>query len=842
MLQIFKWRTCMILFTAMLLAMHISAASSHQSLDPTRTIASPRLIAKHHRPLREEYIWTANDAAASQRKIDFSYHDVNARTLPHYFRDTFKLTTVPHHATLYIAGPRVARIYINGSPVGELHTPRGNHMVFRTLSVNVRPFLRSGDNVLAMDVVRGWGVHHHTNSAQTSQLNFGEVLVAKIVPATEGVIASPVVVSSPTWKSTLRPGAAWEQPAYDDSSWPSVQSLGPIESNIDFFQWNADAGLYEWPGYMGEAPYMANYTLPPSRIVESVDPAHALRHAAALLYLHTATTTSVEFSVFPQAVTAKQGSPSLVLDFGREVNGRVEIMSDTNVPIAVTLQYGESIGEAEHAPFLGANTLTVPARGVARGPKSAFRYVLLHFPQSANKIYIRQILLDGIYYPARYVGSFQSSDALLNRIWETGAYTAHLCMQDSLWDAPKRDRGRWMGDMEVSGHTISDIFDDTSLLQNGFDQLIGPSPVKEQVNGIPGYSAFWIMGLADYYRHHDAENFLASVRQRLLELLHVMDTEINQRGLYEHLTAGTDFVDWSMGLNKDTPESRRALQFEYVLAYKEAAWLLHESDDNTDALYWRQRAQILTLAAQRSLLDPVSGTFGDRWQTNAMAVLSGATSHAQDQAIWSRVLSTVTDIRQPHPVITPYYGYYVLRAMARTDHRREALEWIRQYWGGMLAEGATSFWEAYDPSWPKKNFHAFLQADNKTGYYVSLAHGWSSGPTAWLTEQILGIQPTAAGFRCVQIRPDLAGLSWAKGSIPTPHGLLHVDLPGYGKGRTLILDLPPATEATLLMPTASATNRVYVNGLEKSAVMAENGKRLQLQLRHPGHYRIQVRQ
>ena len=72
------------------------------------------------------------------------------------------------------------------------------------------------------------------------------------------------------------------------------------------------------------------------------------------------------------------------------------------------------------------------------------------------------IRLEGIYYPVQYAGSFESSDPLLNRIWETGAYTAHLCMQDGLWDAPKRDRGRWAGDIDVEGRVISTAFGDAS--------------------------------------------------------------------------------------------------------------------------------------------------------------------------------------------------------------------------------------------------------------------------------------------------------------------------------------------------------------------------------------------
>ena len=42
-----------------------------------------------------------------------------------------------------------------------------------------------------------------------------------------------------------------------------------------------------------------------------------------------------------------------------------------------------------------------------------------------------------------------------------------------IWDAPKRDRGRWMGDLDVSGRTIEDVFDDHFLMEETLDRLLG---------------------------------------------------------------------------------------------------------------------------------------------------------------------------------------------------------------------------------------------------------------------------------------------------------------------------------------------------------------------------------
>jgi hypothetical protein len=192
-------------------------------------------------------------------------------------------------------------------------------------------------------------------------------------------------------------------------------------------------------------------------------------------------------------------------------------------------------------------------------------------------------------------------------------------------------------------------------------------------------------------------------------------------------------------------------------------------------------------------------------------------------------------------MISPYYNYYVIAAMAASGHRQEALDWIREYWGGMVKEGATSFWEGYDPDWPQENFHEMLQADNMQGYIVSLCHGWSSGPTAWLVEQVLGIDPRGAGFSKVSIRPDLMGLKWARGTEPTPQGPITVDLRRAGAGLTVQLTLPSDVDAEVSMPTLPSAKAVQVNGQPVAGRSAEHGARLLIELNKPGAYMLEAK-
>jgi hypothetical protein len=206
------------------------------------------------------------------------------------------------------------------------------------------------------------------------------------------------------------------------------------------------------------------------------------------------------------------------------------------------------------------------------------------------------------------------------------------------------------------------------------------------------------------------------------------------------------FFDWLPKLTGASDEAVEGTVLEFVRAYQEGAWLLSELGDNFAARQYRLRAE--TLAAQaRSRFDGADGVYGDRLQINAAAMLSGVAAERDYPSIWAQAWGRDGLSGPRAQIISPYFNYFLLQAMARMGHRREALDWMRQYWGGMLDEGATSFWEAYDLSWPKQDPHLGLQADGTTGYFVSLAHGWSSGLAAWLMEEVLGIHAVEPGFR-----------------------------------------------------------------------------------------------
>ena len=115
--------------------------------------------------------------------------------------------------------------------------------------------------------------------------------------------------------------------------------------------------------------------------------------------------------------------------------------------------------------------------------------------------------------------------------------------------------------------------------------------------------------------------------------------------------------------------------------------------------------------------------------------------------------------------LSTFYGYYVLQARAQAGDYQGCLNNIRDFWGGMLDLGATTFWEDFNLDWTvnagridelvpagKKDIHGDFGNYCYKGFRHSLCHGWASGPTAWLSEHVLGIQIVEPGCKTDQDR------------------------------------------------------------------------------------------
>ncbi len=721
-----------------------------------------------HQLLPEQYIWVG---PVSPGTAD-----------PRFFRKSFVLSAAPDQATLYVAGPYNFDVFINGTKVS--HVLVGGPVLVHdrpVVAVNVASNLHAGLNALAI-LASG-----------------SDVMAAKIVPAAQGVNAASLILSDATWKAASTAPSGWEQPGFDDTNWAGPQSLGSIELAHQHFRGNFDLGMYLWPGYEG---------------LNAV-----LSHA----------------SLDPMSVTAA-GAGSVMIDFGHEISGRLQVVSSSQKPVDLLLNFGESEQEATPpASFLSTRDLVVPASATAYGPMTAFRFVLVTFADGPEVQPLVAFHADDVVRHLPQRGSFVSSDEVLNKTWQTSVYTTELGMQDIFWDAPKRDRNPFSGDIFVAGRTAQVAFGSQKIIPETLSELLRrvcnvvvADVICKDINGIPSYNAWWVLDLGDWYGFSGDLSYVQANHDTLIGLLNTMSDETTQNLFDPSKAGGAVFADWSPGMvqfgSVKAPDAVEITTFTYYMAFKEGAFLLRQLGDSTAASEWEQKAANVRAAAIAAYWD--GAAFGPRMQTNAMAVFSGVAGDSMTASIFSHVLS-----QPPTAPVTPYFNYFVISAMAQAGHREEALALIRQQWGSMLQAGATAFWEVYDPACPTTpNFHACLtdfmnSVDNQgtNRLFVSLAHAWSSGPAPWLHQEILGIRSLDHGFKTVQIRPDLAGLQWARGTESTPNGDISINIQSAG---TLVdLDIPPGMDAYVSILTPMHNSVVAVNGRRMMGSPAENGNR-----------------
>jgi len=170
---------------------------------------------------------------------------------------------------------------------------------------------------------------------------------------------------------------------------------------------------------------------------------------------------------------------------------------------------------------------------------------------------------------------------------------------------------------------------------------------------------------------------------------------------------------------------------------------------------------------------------------NMFSILYGYADEARQQEILQHVM------RNPDvpAITTPYMRFYELAALCQLGMHDEVLSEIKAYWGGMLHEGATSFWEKYNPEM-QGNEHLTMYG---RPYGKSLCHAWGASPVYLLGRYYLGIEPTAPGYAQWEARPHLAGLDWMRGSVPTPFGPIRIDIAPHQLTITAPADIAPGT-------------------------------------------------
>ena len=453
----------------------------------------------------------------------------------------------------------------------------------------------------------------------------------------------------------------------------------------------------------------------------------------------------------------------ILYDFGKETFGPVRV----SIPEGETasLIYGESREEAtDPRNALVRETLT--ALDAPERPARAFRYILVK-AENAEKI---ALSAKYEYLPIEDKASFRCDRELVNRIWDVCSYTFHLNSREFFLDGIKRDRWVWSGDAYQSFMIARYLYNDPSVTERTILALFGKPPHRTHVNTINDYSAYLIISVWEHYFYTGDAAFLRAVWPRVRELYDFIVSRLGEHGFVERRQGDWIFIDWGV-LDKDGPHcAEQILLWQVYRSMARFAEVLGEEDD------YSVRAEALFGRINAFFWDKEKGAFIDTYasgkrfvsrQTNVFVVLFDFAEGAQRESVIKNAILN-PDLPQ---ITTPYFKLYELLALCRIGELETAQEYIESYWGGMLAEGATSVWEAYDPTQSGREHYAMYGSD----FGKSLCHAWGSGPILLLSRFCAGVYPTSVGAKTYRVEPKPGKYKVFRARIPIGGGAVSLD-------------------------------------------------------------------
>ncbi len=557
---------------------------------------------------------------------------------------------------------------------------------------------------------------------------------------------------------------------------------------------------------------------------------------------------------------------SMLFDFGEIQAGRPRIEIDAKGGEEFDIVVSERLpGEyeaggiapdarIERKPLLGldAHVTRYVARAAVQTFESfewdAVRWLQLTVRRAPAGVRINNVSVVTTRFPASRRGHFECSDPMLTRLWALGARTIELCMHDGWIDCPSREQRQWLGDATVEHlageaafgagiHPLNRHFllsAAESQRMDGLLEMFAPGDHRRFGWLIPDFTLQWIFNVADHYEYSGDRALLREVFPTLLKGLAWFEALQGEDGRIADLPYW-HFQDWAA---VGRTGYATVLNAELLGAFGAGARLARALEWNQEAERLDAKAESLRRALEshwdeeRGLyvdcVSPETGLCEPRCSqhANAAMILWGRLDAGRTQRIAAEIGDRAKLRLTPAPPVTmsgepfdaatdivlanTFFSHFVYAALAKAGRFDLALALMRERYGAMLAAGATSLWEGFEP-------------------HTSLAHGFSSTPTWQLSCHMLGIAPCAPGFARARIAPHLGDLDFARGVHPTRLGDIAVSMQRAGASIDIDISLPDGMDGVLSPPPgfcvvgdaqlSAGTNRSQMQELAERSVV-----------------------
>ena len=470
------------------------------------------------------------------------------------------------------------------------------------------------------------------------------------------------------------------------------------------------------------------------------------------------------FSYLPVSWVKKEKVEGGVLfDFEKETFARTRFSGLGEGPVKV--RFGESREETMDSEWCVIRFEDKPEKGVLSYIPYAFRYLFV----SDEKV---EVKAEYEYLPLEYKGSFHCSEEIINKVWDVAAYTFHLNSREFFLDGIKRDRWVWSADAYQSLFVNRYLFFDKEIEKRTLIALGGKQPFKVHINTIMDYSFFWIISLYEYYKTYGDKDFLEQIQDQMKAVMDFCLKRRDEDGFMRGKPGDWVFIDWAPMDKTGALCGEQILFAKAMECYAAICAVIGRDDRGLGGKAEKLRKQIFEKfydTEKKVFIDSYeSGKRNVTRQSNILAYLFLSCDDTVKKDIYERV---VLNDEVPQ-ITTPYFKFYENQVHCKAGNTNLLEKSIREYYGSMLATGATTLYEEYDPTMTGVEHYAMYG----NPFEKSLCHAWSASPIYLLGNFRLGVENTGIAYDTFDVRPNPGDLKGFHGKVPVPGGTVSVSV------------------------------------------------------------------
>ncbi|KAL4947659.1 hypothetical protein BDW69DRAFT_204185 [Aspergillus filifer] len=758
--------------------------------------------------------------------IDSPPKNVNTAGRIVHFSRTLSLPSKPTRALLNISADTRYKLFVNGVRVAVGPT-KGSPAIWYYDTLDIAGYLREGDNVLGIDVVRYFNAVRGAMPFQRTAVP--GLTVVGCVELDGGEIIGIGTERTENWTAQVDEGITFPIGLVDDpflhinerspSTAPS-KTVTPVAYGIktlngELAPWRLrprPIPMYEESNVGVQTVRFCKSTLSSTEWTSALSERRPLTldaNSSHILELQADVHSTAFLRWTFQATKSSSVKLKITYSEGYELDPRAYPFFRTKAD-RLDAENGHLIGPFDEVQFdISDSEPLIYEPFWFR----TFRLLRLQINVGAAPVRFTGLQANQVNYPLGIKASFSNpSDIDTSAIWDVSIRTLRNCMFDEYSDCPFYEQLQYSGDSRSVGLFHYLLSGDDRLMRQaivnyaasitpeGLTQSRFPSHVPQV---IAGFSLYWILQVADHFLYFGDASFTRGFLPRIDGVLEFFNDHVDESGLVSGLPEDVwQYVDWvtSWGATGEHPDkgvptagrkTNRHTYFSllYVYVLQRAAQLVRDVGRPGYAEEYLSRAESVQEAVRKHCYDgsfftdstvDQSGEDGYSQHAQVFAIISG-TAHPSDSA---RLLTE--SFSNPRFSKCSYMmRFYAFRAFSLAGD-----EMYEDFW--------KTAWDPYRKML-KQNLSTWEEDDVRQR---SDCHAWGSVPLYEYCVELAGLQPLSPGWKRVLFKPRLGLSEGVKARVALgKDNVGSVEWTTRGDGRKEVrLGLERAVEVVSLLP------------------------------------------